>query len=85
MPLRLIIKFKSPKIAPASPEVLSRLSAVAGVQLVHVRPMFGGMHVISTERPVAPSMRTDILNKLADMDDVEYVEEDALMQPLQGQ
>lgn len=83
--VRLIIKFKPAVADPSAAEFLEQLSAETGVSLEYVRPVFGGAHVYITSQSVPPPEKQVVLNKLSERDDVEYVEEDALMLPMRVQ
>ncbi len=64
------------RLDPASSEGLDRLSRAAGTELVHVRPMSGGGHVLATAEPVPVSQAETILQRLAADPAIAYAEED---------
>ncbi|ACL71327.1 hypothetical protein Tgr7_0228 [Thioalkalivibrio sulfidiphilus HL-EbGr7] len=75
--LRLIlVPVPDSGLDPASSEGLDRLSRAAGTELVHVRPMSGGGHVLATAEPVPVSQAETILQRLAADPAIAYAEED---------
>ena len=81
---QIIIKYKatadiSGVKAPAHPDRISRLSAVAGVQLEYFREMSGDAHVLRLPSKLAVSEVSLIAEKLMTLGDVEYAEPDRVL------
>jgi len=81
---QIIIKYKatadiSGVKAPAHPDRISRLSAVAGVQLKYFREMSGDAHVLRLPSKLAVSEVSLIAEKLMALGDVEYAEPDRVL------
>jgi uncharacterized repeat protein (TIGR01451 family) len=82
---QIIIKYKatadiSGAKAPAHPDRIGTLSAVAGVQLEYFREMSGGAHVLRLPNKLAVSEVSLIAEKLMTLGDVEYAEPDRILQ-----
>ncbi len=84
---QIIIKYKAAadqreKNAPASKDRMQRLSAAAGVELRYFRAMSGDAHVLRLPDHLSVAELEGILDSLAALPDVEYVEPDQIMFPL---
>jgi subtilisin family serine protease len=81
---QIIIKYKatadiSGVKAPAHPDRISTLSAVAGVQLEYFREMSGDAHVLRLPSKLTVSEASLIAEKLMTLGDVEYAEPDRIL------
>lgn len=78
---RLIVKLKDPAADPSQAGLLSALSQAAGVELVYVRAMSGGAHVLQVRDAMGAATGQSLLRRLAAHEGVEYAEADRLMKP----
>jgi len=81
---QIIIKYKATADirgvkAPAHPDRISRLSAVAGIQLEYFREMSGDAHVLRLPSKLAVSEVSLVAEKLMTLGDVEYAEPDRIL------
>ncbi len=78
--VRLIIKFSSPLLFSTIEKKLQEISEQTGIELVYVRAMSNDAHVIAAQNISSAGKTTDLINRIKQRDDVEYVAIDALVQ-----
>jgi len=83
--VQLIIKFSKPFASPDVEQKLQEISEQTGIELVYVRAMSNDAHVIAAQNISNTGNLTDLINKIKQRDDIEYVETDALVQHQHGQ
>lgn len=78
--VRLIIKFSRPLLFSNVEKRLQEISEQTGIELVYVRPMSNDAHVITAQNISGTGKMNDLISKIKQRDDVEYVAIDALVQ-----
>lgn len=83
---RLIVKYKDSAVSTEaltlSTSVLDQSTSYAKRSMKHVRRMATGAHVMRLERSVSRVELNELMTEMASDPNIEYVEEDRLMQPL---
>lgn len=78
-----IVRLKDTSADVRSQEMLGQLGRIARARVEYVRPMSGDAHVVRVV-PEPPTTYELALQRLRDSGLLEYVEHDALMQPMTG-
>jgi hypothetical protein len=76
--VQIIIKFRN-NSDPSKSDFVKELSRDAHAPLFYIRPMSGGAHVFGITG--ATESTAEILRRLRTRHDIEYVEQDSIMQP----
>jgi predicted transcriptional regulator len=78
-----IVKLKNTSADVRSQAMIEQLARIAGARVDYVRPMSGDAHVVRVV-PTPPTTYEQALQRLRDSGLIDYVEHDALMQPMSG-
>jgi len=76
--IQIIIKFRNIS-DPSTPDFVEGLSSDAHAHLFYIRPMSGGAHVFGITGTTEST--PEILRRLKTRHDIEYLEQDTIMQP----
>jgi serine protease len=84
-PARLIVKFRNPpgKYSPTSspsPQIAA-LALQSDVSMRLARPLSGGAHLVSMNRPMAPGQLTALAKRISNQPGIEYAEPDRWVYP----
>lgn len=77
---QIIIKFRDKNTNPLQEGLTEGLSRDADAVISYLRPMSGGAHVFRVDRIDIRSSIGTIIRQLSKRNDIEYVEQDAIMQ-----
>ena len=84
---RLIVKYKTKtnqdeRMGPASEDRMQMLDTATGMDLGYLRAISGNAHVLQLPERVSESRIKEIIARIADIPDVEYVEPDYILFPV---
>ena len=82
---QLIIKFRKTDFDPVQNNFVQKLSHEARTTIIYVRPMSGGAHVFRVMNIADDAQLKAVIQKLSEMPEILYVEQDIIMQHYQAQ